>query len=220
MFCTKCGAELAEAGKFCPNCGSRITTRPNCSQCGTQLPEGSKFCPNCGVRVAAAKPSGTRSPARDIEMPEALAIVGALAMLVGPFLLWIKTPAMSLQGLDWSTGPALFVLGALCFGALILVRNGDYLSGLAYIGLGFVGLALIFHFVYVFFDMFDLSWETIGAGFYVTGMGSFLVLAGGVARLLSRAPQPWGRRPTQPSARARENHAQPSTHTRKPRSGS
>lgn len=220
MFCTKCGAELVGGAKFCPNCGARIAIRPNCSQCGAQLPEGSKFCPNCGIRVAATGPPVTKAPARDLEMPEALALVGALAMLVGPFLLWMKNPGVSLQGLDWSTGPALFVLGALCFVALILVRNGGPLSGLAYVGLGFAGLALIFHFVYVFYDVFNLSWETVREGFYVAGTGSFLVFAGGITRLLTSAPQPSGRHPIRPSASAGEYHAQPSTHTRKPRSGS
>lgn len=192
MFCTKCGAEIAEGSKFCPRCGARqATPTPYCSKCGTEVPEGSEFCPNCGIRVAAPRRVAPRAPAEAervvLGTPEILALVGALAMLAGPFLLWMKTLGVSLQGLDWSTGPALFVLGALCFAALILVRNREPLSGLAYVGLGLCGLALIGHFIYCFYDAFNLNWGVIREGFYVAGTGSLLVFAGGITRLLMRA---------------------------------
>ena len=51
MFCTKCGTELPNESKFCPNCGSQKPAAIVCGNCGWKPEEGTaagKFCPNCG----------------------------------------------------------------------------------------------------------------------------------------------------------------------------
>lgn len=49
-FCKKCGAKLNKKGqKFCPECGaSQIFTCPKCKK---EIDEKSKFCPECGEKL-------------------------------------------------------------------------------------------------------------------------------------------------------------------------
>ena len=53
MVCPACAAELAEAAKFCPQCGSAVQA-PRCASCGTPHPPGQKFCAECGTALATA----------------------------------------------------------------------------------------------------------------------------------------------------------------------
>ena len=49
-FCKKCGAKLLKGQKFCPECGEKqINTCPKCKK---EIPDGTKFCPECGEKVA------------------------------------------------------------------------------------------------------------------------------------------------------------------------
>lgn len=48
--CPKCGAEIPNGSKFCPNCGNKLSA--TCAKCGAELDTGAKFCPNCGEKVA------------------------------------------------------------------------------------------------------------------------------------------------------------------------
>lgn len=48
MKCKKCGNEIDENQKFCPECGEKIGNF--CKQCGAVLArKGQKFCPECGA---------------------------------------------------------------------------------------------------------------------------------------------------------------------------
>lgn len=49
-FCKECGAKLARKGqKFCPECGaSQVFTCPKCKK---EIDEKSKFCPECGEKL-------------------------------------------------------------------------------------------------------------------------------------------------------------------------
>lgn len=49
-FCKNCGAKLAKKGqKFCPECGTpQIFTCPKCKK---EIDENSKFCPECGEKL-------------------------------------------------------------------------------------------------------------------------------------------------------------------------
>jgi hypothetical protein len=163
---------------------------PVCIKCGGQIAEGGKFCPNCGAKVVVPKPPKARE-AREIGegrfgAPDLLSLIGALALLVGPFLTWGEN-GVSIQGLDvWTWGTPLYVLGALCLVAVIVARNlGHGVSGLVYVALAFCALAIVGHFIYCMYDV-DGDWHTVGEGFYVAGAGAALVLLGGIARLLTK----------------------------------
>jgi membrane protease subunit (stomatin/prohibitin family) len=48
VICPKCG-EVTAKGKFCQNCGQRLSAI--CPKCGTELGLGAKFCAECGERL-------------------------------------------------------------------------------------------------------------------------------------------------------------------------
>lgn len=45
--CPKCGTEIEENKKFCPECGEKIGTF--CKECGVKVEKNQKFCPECGA---------------------------------------------------------------------------------------------------------------------------------------------------------------------------
>jgi hypothetical protein len=47
-LCPHCGAEASPSGKFCENCGQKLTIPVVCAKCGTESERGTKFCPECG----------------------------------------------------------------------------------------------------------------------------------------------------------------------------
>ena len=48
--CAKCGEVLSSRAKFCPNCGEKVVTKKTCASCGEELKSTAKFCPNCGEK--------------------------------------------------------------------------------------------------------------------------------------------------------------------------
>jgi|GEM_PF-2444084 len=117
---------------------------------------------------------------------EALAFIGALAMLVSVFLFWQKDALIGLvQGIYvGAEGVLLFIVAALCFGAFA-ARSRGTLPSLAFVGLGLAGLAVIGNFTYGFFSA-HVELSNIREGFYVAGVGSLLVLVGGISKMLAR----------------------------------
>jgi len=174
---------------------------PVCIKCGGEIPEESKFCPDCGAKVVVPKPPKIKE-APEIGVgegafgaPDLLALIGALALLVGPFLTWaedlviIMGEPVSFQGLESSilspSGPLLFLFGALCLAAVIISRNLGRISAMVYVGLALCALAIVGHFVYVLYDN-DFDWGNLAVGFYIAGAGAVLVLVGGISRLLMK----------------------------------
>lgn len=51
--CIKCGAEIPEKSKHCPECG--VAQNPTCPKCGEMVSARAKFCPNCGEKLAQTK---------------------------------------------------------------------------------------------------------------------------------------------------------------------
>lgn len=62
VFCNKCGKEVKEGTKFCPDCGNQLTggnesknpqqnttIKISCPKCGSLIPNGSISCDKCGT---------------------------------------------------------------------------------------------------------------------------------------------------------------------------
>lgn len=52
MFCQKCGAEIPQDSKVCPNCRALQGNAKFCQHCGEAIDKGCVVCPKCGKRVA------------------------------------------------------------------------------------------------------------------------------------------------------------------------
>ena len=114
---------------------------------------------------------------------EALAFIGALAMIVSVFLVCAKEDGISYHAMEaYSFGMPLFLVAALCFGAFAARARG-ILPGLAFIGFGFAGLALIGNFAYDFFAVYHYELGNLREGFYLAGLGSLMVLVGGILKM-------------------------------------
>ena len=51
--CTKCGAEIKETSKFCPECGEKqpaVKKVKHCTNCGAEVKSTAKFCSECGEK--------------------------------------------------------------------------------------------------------------------------------------------------------------------------
>lgn len=55
MFCQKCGAEIAEDAKVCPNCGALQKDAKFCQHCGEAIDGDCIICPKCGKQVQQLK---------------------------------------------------------------------------------------------------------------------------------------------------------------------
>jgi membrane protease subunit (stomatin/prohibitin family) len=56
--CSKCGAQVKQGIKFCPECGNSMAPPTQaCVKCGAAINQGAKFCPECGSKqqLACAK---------------------------------------------------------------------------------------------------------------------------------------------------------------------
>ena len=63
-YCRKCGTQVSQDTKFCPNCGYQFLTEPQqmapkagfCQNCGKENASNAKFCRFCGTPIGAASP--------------------------------------------------------------------------------------------------------------------------------------------------------------------
>ena len=164
---------------------------PICIKCGGEIPEGAQFCPDCGAKAVVPTPPKVREAPigigeRVFGAPDWLALIGALALLVGPFLSWLDVLGFPAQGLDSNDGIILYVMGALCLVAVIMARNLGRISAMVYVGLALCALAIVGHFVYQIYDSELIEWGDMGIGFYIAGAGAVLVLLGGILGLLKK----------------------------------
>ncbi|MEA1958914.1 MAG: hypothetical protein U9N44_04475 [Chloroflexota bacterium] len=117
---------------------------------------------------------------RALGVPEALVLIGALAMLVSVFLYWWSTDTLGPQLIVSTEMIQFFILAALIFAAFAAKSRG-LLPGFAFIGLGFAGLAVIGNYAYYFFDAQNAV-SALREGFYLAGIGSLLVFLGGIMK--------------------------------------
>jgi hypothetical protein len=161
---------------------------PVCIKCGGPIPEGAQFCPDCGAKAVVPTPPKVREAPigigeRVFGAPDWLALIGALALLVGPFLSWLDGPYQ--PGIDQPEGVILYVMGALCLAAVIMARNLGRISAMVYVGLALCALAVVGKFLYFIHDN-PIDWGDIAVGFYIAGAGAILVLLGGILGLLKK----------------------------------
>lgn len=116
---------------------------------------------------------------RAFGFPEITVLVGALAILVSVFLYW-NDQASAGALYEIPEGSMFFILAAIMFGAFTAKSRG-ILPAIAFIGLGFVGLALIGNFSYYYFDNSGAVGD-LREGFYLAGIGSLAVLIGGILK--------------------------------------
>lgn len=48
--CPNCHAEIKSTAKFCPECGTKQSTKKHCIHCGAEAKSTAKFCPECGEK--------------------------------------------------------------------------------------------------------------------------------------------------------------------------
>ena len=65
--CSKCGAEILEHTKFCPECGNKYNP---CIKCKADIPQGAKVCPSCGERLPQICPGCGNSVTGEKFCPE------------------------------------------------------------------------------------------------------------------------------------------------------
>ncbi len=57
VACPKCGGQVQQGARFCPNCGTTMIVAPPsqamsaCPNCGKPVAIGAKFCPECGQKI-------------------------------------------------------------------------------------------------------------------------------------------------------------------------
>lgn len=51
LTCPKCGADVSKKAKFCPECGENLKQEKKCKKCNAVLKKNAKFCPECGTKV-------------------------------------------------------------------------------------------------------------------------------------------------------------------------
>jgi len=119
---------------------------------------------------------------------EALAFIGAVAMIVSVFLVFVEDVGWTAwTGADFKLmftnyGMLFFLVALLCFGAFA-ARSRGILPALAFIGLGFAGLALIGYLAYDFFAEAHGAVGDLREGFYVAGVAALLVFIGGFLKI-------------------------------------
>ena len=54
MFCSNCGAAVADGMEFCPECGEKTKAAKKavfCRNCGEEISESAVVCPKCGAAI-------------------------------------------------------------------------------------------------------------------------------------------------------------------------
>ena len=165
-----------------------------CPKCGAEAPEGTSLCSQCGEQLAPQSAPAIAESAPVVAEPEikekpakfglpVLALLGGLGLVVGPFLRWVfqanRVQSLTMQGLYWSPGSALYVLGAMVLIVTLVLKDKERQLSIALTLLGALCLALVFHFAYVVYDEPGLAFGDIREGFYVSAGGAaFTTLAG------------------------------------------
>ena len=86
MRCTKCGNEIRDGVKFCPQCGEEVKEDKRvkfCTKCGSELHEEAVFCANCGASIGTVQKEGVhaRPTKQNKKHKKTFTIVGSAVVL-------------------------------------------------------------------------------------------------------------------------------------------
>lgn len=97
-YCKNCGANINNAGQFCPDCGKEIPANKRsiiyCQNCGEKIVGGENFCKNCGTRINTPKEEkpGFWKP---FKIPIIIIAVIVLISIISMGLFYMSTSAES-----------------------------------------------------------------------------------------------------------------------------
>ena len=95
--CKKCGTEFD--GLFCPECGAKANGKTVCPRCGNELDENVKFCPNCGYDRSNDKQStATKTAAVGFDWCKLLQYLPVVFFGLWAVLLWAFYASDIIQG--------------------------------------------------------------------------------------------------------------------------
>lgn len=101
IICKKCGTELEDNQRFCPNCGVSITQMNEnvCDNCGSKMSKSQSYCPVCGKRktvgeIISASDSSIEVPTQLVKSGEkkdysAIIVTVVIFAIVGVVLFFI-----------------------------------------------------------------------------------------------------------------------------------
>ena len=85
MRCTKCGNEIRDGVKFCPQCGGEVEEKrvKFCTKCGSELHEEAVFCAKCGASIGTVQKEGVpaRPTKQNMKHKKIFMIVGIAVVL-------------------------------------------------------------------------------------------------------------------------------------------
>jgi hypothetical protein len=158
--CPFCGEEILAVAIKCKHCGSDITVAP-----GVQ-----------GTVKATAKSEVDQK----IKNASITAIAGAALLIIGLFLPWMSAGIVSVTGFEKIQDAVILLVLAAAFGlagyaSLSKKKNyGILIAICSLVCLIFLGL--------IYIQMLDVAGGAvdIASGFYISGIGAFIGLIGGV----------------------------------------
>lgn len=160
MLCPKCGAEVIEGIHQCSQCGEKLV-------------------PDSATVMAAPE---LKDESAILGLP-VMALLGAAALIIGPFFRWVfqsnDFQTVTMQGLYWSPGTALCVLGAMVFVMTFVLKEKEQQLSVVLTVLGALCLALVGHFAYVVCDEPGLARGDLREGFYIAAAGGFFTFLAG-----------------------------------------
>ena len=78
MYCQKCGAEMADNAKFCPDCGqpAGADTGFRCPRCQAAIRADTTLCPSCGLQMMPYTPAAAQQSGPSLKT--AMTVIGVM----------------------------------------------------------------------------------------------------------------------------------------------
>lgn len=177
--CPTCGHQVSNAATACPSCGHPLKAPgeptlpgwykdPKGEKSHEAYWDGEAWTGEVRRPTDGADAVPATDPARWLLM-----VAGAITAL-GSFLPWAQAGIFSLAGTD-GDGVLTLIAGILIV-AIGFVKRSTVIPGIAALGLSVFSLWVVGS----VFSNFETTPENLGAGLFVTGLGAFIGLFGGI----------------------------------------
>ena len=98
MYCQKCGAQIADSARFCPDCGQSVgaDTGFRCPRCQAAIRADTTLCPSCGLQMMPYTPVPSQQSQPTLKT--ALIVIGAACavMVISCFsVFWMMSRRMA-----------------------------------------------------------------------------------------------------------------------------